>query len=120
LRHLEQMAAIYPEAPAFVQNRCFARLGWDRAVRLFCRERKMIYQGFSLLTANPEVLQHPLVTSLAERTGATPAQIAFSFAHSIGMRPLTGTSDAEHMKQDLASANLVPPAAVAAIESLAG
>jgi diketogulonate reductase-like aldo/keto reductase len=38
--------------PAFVQNRCFARLGWDRAVRDVCRERGVVYQGFSLLTAN--------------------------------------------------------------------
>jgi len=121
LRHLEQMAAIYPEAPVFVQNRCYARLGWDRDVRLFCREQKIIYQGFSLLTANPEVLQHPLVKGLAARAGATSAQIVFSFARGVGILPLTGTSDAEHMKQDLASPNLVlPPDAVAAMESLAG
>ena len=61
LRHLKQMTAVHSEAPSFVQNRCFARLGWDRDVRLFCGDRKIIYQGFSLLTANPEVLRHPLV-----------------------------------------------------------
>jgi diketogulonate reductase-like aldo/keto reductase len=80
LRHLEQMAAAHAEAPVFVQNRCFARLGWDREVRLFCRERKIIYQGFSLLTANAEVLRHPLVTGLAARANATPAQVVFGFA----------------------------------------
>ena len=69
LRHLQQMAAARAELPAFVQNRCYARLGWDRAVRLFCRERKIIYQGFSLLTANREVLHHPLIASL---TSASP------------------------------------------------
>jgi aryl-alcohol dehydrogenase-like predicted oxidoreductase len=36
------------------------------------------------------------------------------------MLPLTGTSDAEHMKQDLASLNLeLPSAIVQAIESIA-
>src|SRR5271170_8095822 len=75
LRHLEQMAEAHAEAPAFVQNRCYARLGWDRDARLFCRERKIVYQGFSLLTANPEVLQHPLVIGLAEQANATPAQV---------------------------------------------
>ena len=35
-----------------MQNRCFARAGWDREVRAFCRERGIVYQGFSLLTAN--------------------------------------------------------------------
>ena len=69
LRQLEQMAAGGAEAPAFVQNRCFARLGWDREVRAFCRERGIVYQGFSLLTANREVLRHPLVAGIAARHG---------------------------------------------------
>ena len=121
LRHLEQMAAAHDEAPVFVQNRCYARLGWDRDVRRFCGEREITYQGFSLLTANPEVLRHPLVSGLAARADATPAQIVFSFARAVGMLPLTGTSDAEHMKQDLAGVGLgLPPDAVQAIESLAG
>jgi diketogulonate reductase-like aldo/keto reductase len=121
LRHLEQMTSANAEAPAFVQNRCYARLGWDRDVRKFCTERAIVYQGFSLLTANAEVLHHPLVTDLAARANATPAQIVFSFARSLGMLPLTGTSNAEHMKQDLASRDLtLSPEAVQAIESLAG
>jgi diketogulonate reductase-like aldo/keto reductase len=115
LRHLEQM----DELPAFVQNRCFARLGWDRAVREFCAERKIVYQGFSLLTANVEVVRHPLVADLAARAGVTPAQIVFRFARAICILPLTGTSSAEHMKQDLASLSLpLAPEAVQAIESL--
>jgi diketogulonate reductase-like aldo/keto reductase len=121
LQHLEQMAAIHSEVPAFVQNRCYARLGWDREVRLFCREHKIVYQGFSLLTANVEVLHDPLVATLAARANLTPAQIIFAFARAIGMLPLTGTSNTGHMKQDLTSSGLVLPIdAVQAIESLAG
>jgi diketogulonate reductase-like aldo/keto reductase len=123
LPHLEQMATAHKEAPAFVQNRCFARLGWDRDVRAFCNnnDRKIVYQGFSLLTANPEVLEHPLVTTLATRANATPAQIVFAFARAVGMLPLTGTSNAEHMQQDMNSLYLtLPPDAVHAIESLFG
>jgi diketogulonate reductase-like aldo/keto reductase len=121
LRHLQQMTATHAEAPAFVQNRCYARLGWDRDVRKFCTERAIVYQGFSLLTANAEVLHHPLVTDLAACANATPAQIVFSFARSLGMLPLTGTSNPEHMKQDLASWDLTLSSdAVQAIESLAG
>jgi diketogulonate reductase-like aldo/keto reductase len=121
LRHLAQMMASGAEAPAFVQNRCFAQLGWDRDVRAFCRDRKMVYQGFSLLTANPEVLRHPLVARLAARAEATPAQVVFRFAQAVGMLPLTGTSSPEHMKQDLASRDLaLSPAETQAIESLAG
>ncbi|HET9281513.1 MAG TPA: aldo/keto reductase [Candidatus Angelobacter sp.] len=121
LTHLEQMLESRLELPAFVQNRCYARLGWDREARLFCRKHNIIYQGFSLLTANREVLQHSAVVALARRLDATPAQIVFVFARSVGMLPLTGTSNAEHMQQDLASSNLVLTTdVVGAIESLMG
>jgi diketogulonate reductase-like aldo/keto reductase len=121
LCHLEQMAEAHAEPPAFVQNRCYARLGWDRDVRLFCRERKIVYQGFSLLTANVEVLRHPLVTSIAAGAGVNPAQIVFAFARAVGMLPLTGTSNAEHMKEDLASVELALSSdAIEVIESIAG
>jgi diketogulonate reductase-like aldo/keto reductase len=121
LRHLEQMTATGAAAPAFVQNRCFARAGWDRDVRAFCRDRKIVYQAFSVLTANPEVLRHRLVAGIAARGRATPAQVVFRFALAVGMLPLTGTSNAEHMKQDLASQDLALSAdEVQAIDSLAG
>jgi diketogulonate reductase-like aldo/keto reductase len=121
LQHLEQMQAAQSELPALVQNRCFAHLGWDREVRSFCNQRKIAYQGFSLLTANPEVLQHPPLIALAGNLNATPAQVVFSFTHALGMLPLTGTSNAEHMKDDLASLNLkLPSEVVQAFESMAG
>jgi diketogulonate reductase-like aldo/keto reductase len=121
LRHLQQLVASGAEAPAFVQNRCFARAGWDRAVRAFCAERRIVYQGFSLLTANPEALRHPVVAAVAARGQATPAQVIFRFALEVGMLPLTGTTDARHMTQDLASEALALTAEeTQAIESLAG
>ena len=121
LSHLEQMAVTHAETPAFVQNRCFARLGWDREVRAFCRERNIVYQGFSLLTANLEIVNHPVVAGLAAQVKATPAQVIFNFARASGILPLTGTSSAEHMQQDLASCGLALPAeALRAIEALSG
>ncbi|MGZ4899314.1 MAG: aldo/keto reductase family protein, partial [Candidatus Angelobacter sp.] len=121
LSQLEQMTAVHAESPAFVQNRCYARLGWDREVRNFCRERNIIYQGFSLLTANMEVVRHPTVAALAAQKNATPAQIIFAFARAVGMLPLTGTSNADHMKQDLASREItLSPDAVRTIETIAG
>jgi len=120
LRQLEQMARAHAEPPAFVQNRCYARLGWDREVRVFCRERNIVYQGFSLLTANVEVLRHPLLAELAAQLNASPAQIVFAFARQVGMLPLTGTTNPEHMRQDLESRSLeLPPNAVNAIEAIA-
>jgi len=121
VEQLEQMAASGAEAPAFVQNRCFARDGWDREVRAFCAERRIVYQGFSLLTANRQVLADRLVGDIAARERVTPAQVVFRFSLEVGMLPITGTSSAEHMAQDLASRALTLSAdEVRAIESLAG
>lgn len=120
LHHLEQMAALHSEVPAFVQNRCYARLEWDREVRLFCERRKIRYQGFSLLTANIEVLHHSFIAEIAARANVTPAQLVFAFARRVEILPLTGTSDADHMRQDLASSDVELSAeAVRVIEAVA-
>jgi diketogulonate reductase-like aldo/keto reductase len=87
--------------PAFVQNRCYAVRGWDRAVREFCAANEIVYQGFSLLTANRDVLAHRELTLMAKRHGRTASQIIFRFALDIGMLPLTGTTSPEHMRADL-------------------
>jgi diketogulonate reductase-like aldo/keto reductase len=121
LGQLQQMARAHAEPPAFVQNRCYASRGWDREVRAFCRERNIVYQGFSLLTANVEFLRHRLIAELSTQLNATPAQIVFAFARQVGMLPLTGTTNAEHMQQDLASLTItLAPHAVRTIESIAG
>ena len=88
--------------PAFVQNRCFARTGWDRKVRRICESNGALYQGFSLLTANTRELRDARVEAIAERHGRTVPQIVFRFAMQVGMIPLTGTTSEAHMKQDLA------------------
>ena len=121
LEHLQQMKSSGAELPTFVQNRCFARLGWDREVRSFCSEHRITYQGFSLLTANPEVLQHPPLVAIARSLAATPAQVIFSFSRAIGILPLTGSTDPEHLKQDLASLDIALPIEIVhGIESMAG
>jgi diketogulonate reductase-like aldo/keto reductase len=86
--------------PAFVQNRCFSQLGWDKDIREFCKKNNIIYQGFSLLTANPLAIQ--AVKDIAKKYKKTPAQIIFRFCMHIGILPLTGTTDEKHMKEDLA------------------
>ncbi|OGQ04713.1 MAG: xylose reductase [Deltaproteobacteria bacterium RIFCSPLOWO2_01_44_7] len=87
--------------PMVVQNRCFAKMGWDRDVRDFCKANNIVYQGFSLLTANPFVLQDSQVKKIASRVGKNPIQVVFRFAVQAGMTPLTGTTDPQHMKDDL-------------------
>ncbi len=102
LDQLEELCSRASVRPSFVQNRCFARFLWDREVRAFCREHGITYQGFSLLTANVRELQHPAFWRIVDRVRKTPAQVVFRFAVQIGMLPLTGTTDAAHMREDLA------------------
>jgi diketogulonate reductase-like aldo/keto reductase len=101
---LEQLQRLCQDArvrPRFVQNRCFAVRGWDRRVREFCAAHEMVYQGFSLLTANREVVVHPEMARIVERHGRSISQIIFRFALDVGMMPLTGTTDSDHMRADL-------------------
>ena len=87
--------------PMVVQNRCFANQGWDSEIRGFCKTNQIAYEGFSLLTANPFVIQSPEVRSIARELGKTPEQVVFCFAMQAGMIPITGTTNDQHMKEDL-------------------
>ena len=105
----DQLAELCEQAsvkPMMVQNRCFAVLGWDQEVREICQAYDVIYQGFSLLTANREVLADREIQTIASRLSATPAQIIFRFAMQIGMLPLTGTTDERHMNEALQAERL--------------
>jgi diketogulonate reductase-like aldo/keto reductase len=118
---LEALCRVERVKPAFVQNRCYARSGWDREVRGLCREHGIVYQGFSLLTANQRELAGAVPRPIAARLGASVAQVVFRFAAALGMLPLTGTCDALHMREDLASTGFtLTPADLAALERLAG
>ncbi|HKT35651.1 MAG TPA: aldo/keto reductase [Nitrospira sp.] len=87
--------------PMVVQNRCYAAFGWDQAVRNLCRAHGIVYQGFSLLTANREVFIAPAIRAMAEKYATGVAQVVFRFAMQVGMVPLTGTTNAQHMADDL-------------------
>jgi diketogulonate reductase-like aldo/keto reductase len=69
LEQLQRLCEAARIRPHFVQNRCYAVRGWDRDVRRFCAANGLVYQGFSLLTANPDVLAHPAVAHIARRHG---------------------------------------------------
>ena len=119
-----QLSALIDKAstrPMAVQNRCFANRGWDRDVRTICKEHGIMYQGFSLLTANPYVLRHPQVITMAKRRDVETPQVIFRFAMQAGMVPLTGTTNLEHMKDDLKVYDIeLTPAEVKLIESIEG
>ena len=103
---LTQLCAQAAVKPMMVQNRCYAALGWDKEVREICRAQGIIYQGFSLLIANREVFADPGMRAIAQRVGTGLAQVVFRFAMQVGMLPLTGTTNQQHMKDDLQAEQL--------------
>jgi diketogulonate reductase-like aldo/keto reductase len=101
---VDQLDALLGRArirPVFVQNRCLARAGWDAEVRALCDTQNVIYQAFSLLSGNRQVLLKSPVTEIARRHNKTVPQVVFRFAIQLGMLPLTGTTNGTHMRQDL-------------------
>lgn len=121
---LEQLETLCKEAkaqPHFVQNRCFAVNGWDRAVRTFCKANGIVYQGFSLLTANRGVMANPQLVTMAANHHCSVAQIVFRYAIEVGMLPLTGTTDAGHMSDDLSVFDMhLEPKEVEFVDYIAG
>jgi diketogulonate reductase-like aldo/keto reductase len=120
-QQLEQLCSSATVKPMVVQNRCYAVMGWDSHVRQICRDNSIVYQGFSLLTANARELGAPAVHAIAKRLGATVAQVVFKFSMQIGMLPLTGTTSEKHMKEDLQSQDFqLTDGDVEVIETIAG
>jgi diketogulonate reductase-like aldo/keto reductase len=102
---LERFQALHRAArvkPAVLQNRFHDRTGYDTGLRAFCRDLGIAYQSFWTLTANPQVLAHATVAGLARRHGRTPEQVFFRYVTQRDVVPLTGTTSAKHMQEDLA------------------
>ncbi|MBC7996294.1 MAG: aldo/keto reductase [Leptolyngbya sp.] len=117
---LDQLCGKAKTKPMLVQNRCYAIAGWDKEVRDICIEHGIIYQGFSLLTANSQFMGLPAIQAIAQRLKTGAAQVIFRFSIQIGMLPLTGTTNSQHMKDDLKAEKLVlTDADMATIESIA-
>jgi diketogulonate reductase-like aldo/keto reductase len=101
---LGELQALFHSAlikPSVLQNRFYADTRYDREIRAFCRQQRIIYQSFWTLTANPHLLAHAAITGLASHYGRTPAQILFRYLTQSDIVPLTGTSSESHMREDL-------------------
>ena len=102
--NIDQLKELYNEAeikPTFVQNRCFASSRWDLDIRKYCNENNIIYQGFSLLTANTSILANKKLKNILIKYNKTFAQVIFRFSMQVGMMPITGTCNEAHMIEDL-------------------
>ena len=101
----QQFEQLYRNAtikPAVIQNRFYAETQYDRDLRDFCRQHRIIYQSFWTLTANPGVLAHATLQTMAAKYRRSAAQIFFRYLSQIDIIPLTGTTSESHMREDLA------------------
>ncbi len=101
---LSVLKRLYADAeikPAVVQNRFYADSDYDKELRVWCKDKNIIYQSFWSLTANPHILVSDVVVNLAKEYNKTQAQIFFNYLSLEGIVPLTGTTSQTHVLQDL-------------------
>ena len=88
--------------PSVLQNRFYDQSGFDVELRQFCREKDIRYQSFWTLTANRKALASPDIKALASEMKMSPEALMYVFMLSQGHTPLDGTTDPEHMAEDVA------------------
>jgi len=107
---LDTLKRLYEDAkikPAVVQNRFYADSGYDIEIRQWCKNNNVTYQSFWTLTANSHILQSEELYELGRKYDKNVIQIFFAYLHQVGITPLTGTTDLEHMESDLQSFDIV-------------
>ena len=75
-------------------------------------------RSFWTLTGSPSLLDHPAVLWLAEVYNITAEQVVYKFAQSEGITPLSGTTNEEHMREDVAVEKLSFPDGKEAVDDL--
>jgi len=102
---LDVLQGVYAEAtvkPSVLQNRFYDDTDYDREIRKFCAETRILYQSFWTLTANGHLFRRSPIANAAQKRAITPAEVWFRYLvqrHNIVI--LTGTKNETHMKQDL-------------------
>ena len=63
-------------------------------------------RSFWTLTGSPSLLLHPATAAFAKENKCTLPQAVYRFAQSLGITPLSGTTDETHMREDLVTESL--------------
>lgn len=115
-----------PAGIACVQNAYSVLDRSAEPVLALCREHGVPWVPFfplgSAFPNIPKVTDHPVVNDVAERVGATPAQTALAWllAHDDSTLLIPGTSQVQHLRENLASNEVeLDSAAISALDALA-
>jgi diketogulonate reductase-like aldo/keto reductase len=74
----------------------------------FCREHGIVPLAFSALGhgLDPKVLEHPVITTIAQRVGKTPAQVALAWAVQRGTAFLTTSTTPRRIRENFEISSL--------------
>ena len=87
--------------PFVVQNRMSAKDKWDKEMRMLCKRKGIVYQGFSILTANRDVLNTKQIAMMAAKYKITKQQLLIRFGIQLGISVLVGATNVKHVEDDL-------------------
>jgi diketogulonate reductase-like aldo/keto reductase len=100
----KQLLKLYDYAdikPAIVQNRCYAHTSWNAGVRYTCKKLGIEYQGFSILSANLRLTRNVEFKNIVQKYKLTPAQVIYQVALKMGIKPLTGACNLDHLIENV-------------------
>jgi diketogulonate reductase-like aldo/keto reductase len=89
--------------PDVVQNRFQLGHHGDIEVRKLCRERGIVYQGFSIIAINRAALDSAPVRRVSAASARPPVQVLVRFAMQKGVIPVIGSTSRAHMEDVLAA-----------------
>ncbi|MBY0541280.1 MAG: aldo/keto reductase [Campylobacterales bacterium] len=101
---LDTLKFLYENAkikPSIIQNRFYAQSGYDKEVRVFCKQNNITYESFWSLSANPDILISEVLQNLINKYQRSAAEIFYRFLNHIEIVPLNGTTSKKHMMEDL-------------------
>lgn len=100
IRHLEKLRAATGEYPAINQIELHPYLYVEQKELLeFCRRQDIAVEGYSPL-AEGQVLDDPVLRTIAENHETSPARIALKWSMQHGVRPIVGSRNRAHLQMN--------------------
>ncbi|HEY9291696.1 MAG TPA: aldo/keto reductase [Microlunatus sp.] len=110
---VDQLTAALPVGIVCVQNYFSLLRRTDQPVLELCRQQGIAYVPYfplgSAFSGLPQVTGHPAVVEIAERIGATPAQVglAWLLQHDQQILLIPGTAKINHLEQNVAAGKII-------------
>ena len=117
LEKLKEIVAVARIKPAAIQVESHPFLPeWE--LFDFCKEHGIVIQAFAPLghAIDPKVVDDPVITSIAQSIGKTPAQVALAWAVQRGTAFLTTSTNSRHIQENFDISSL-PEEAMSAIRN---